>query len=953
MTGFDTGGINWQINVRDGFTGPLTDFVQLTEQARRTAEAAARAQTQANRQQAQDQRELAARVRQQAAIERERAAIYRTQRRDVTQAAAAARAAIQPIGSLTSQFKNFQAALRSGTAEGNRLVFTLRNIIGVGAGLAVIQQVQGAFRGLVTVGIDFNKELENSRVGIAGLLTAVTDVFDAQGKLVTGAEAFSIAQGIAIKQVDKLRQSTLKTTATFEELANTFQIAVAPGLKAGLNIDQIRELSVAVSQAAGALGVPTNQLSEEIRALLTGTIQARTTRIATALGIRPDDIARAKNDVGGLAKFLDDKFKAFELAGERAAGTFAGTFRRAQTAIALSAGEAAKPLFEEIRSAFLQTFETFTERDPFGNLIPNPQAVKVLAAVFDGIADAVKVIRDNAKQISFDQLLSAAQALGGFFKGLGQVVTGFAKGFISVIGNLGRVLGQLFKGVDLVQFSTILGGLITTIGLLGAAFGTLHIAVSALLLPMRTLVDTASTLGAAFKLIGNPFIGILAAATAVVFTLDQIKEDQKDVNDIIAASKPEAQLSGIAALDRQIKDLLATQQKLSDNRGIVSAILGLDQVDDKQIDEISAKVTKLRAEMAKLAEQRKADQQAGKGRDTFAGLDAPNLGERGIAERAAEFAAKLMGQVQAAVNQQPGIEPKINVEDVALTEQEKADLSVFRPATAEEIAAFKASGELRSKIALDQFGEALTKMADITEAGLNLMRSAITEFGSFVADTIVDAFDPTNDTSFKERFARFLQSLARQIIATLTQIAVAKLLLNIGVGAAGGTTVASGGGFVEGFADGGPVKGPRRGVIIPRPASVPSSDTVPAWLTPGEFVQKASAVARYGADAMDALNSGLIDPMQFRELAGLSAQRSRNFRRAQRIAFADGGLVADAVATQQAAAASIPGAGAGAPTPAFIVGNDAAVDRFLRGGKAAFMDFARENASSLKAILGQ
>jgi hypothetical protein len=243
-------------------------------------------------------------------------------------------------------------------------------------------------------------------------------------------------------------------------------------------------------------------------------------------------------------------------------------------------------------------------------------------------------------------------------------------------------------------------------------------------------------------------------------------------------------------------------------------------------------------------------------------------------------------------------------------------------------------------------------MADLTEAGLNLMKSAISEFGSFVADTIVDAFDPTNDTSFKERFARFLQSLARQIIATLTQIAVAKLLLNIGVGSVGGGTVANKGGFVEGFAEGGPV-GPKRGpYVLPRPASVPASDTVPAWLTPGEFVHKAGTVAHYGADVLDAINEGMVDPMALRELAGL-ANRSRSFRRTQRMAFADGGLVASGAAAQQAAAGVTAGTTVGAPMPAFIVGNDKAVDRFLKGGKAAFMDFINENKQSLKAMLGQ
>ena len=59
------------------------------------------------------------------------------------------------------------------------------------------------------------------------------------------------------------------------------------------------------------------------------------------------------------------------------------------------------------------------------------------------------------------------------------------------------------------------------------------------------------------------------------------------------------------------------------------------------------------------------------------------------------------------------------------------------------------------------------------------------------------------------------------------------------------------------------------------------------------------------------------------------------------------------IAAQQAAAGVTAGTTVGAPMPAFIVGNDKAVDRFLKGGKAAFMDFINENKQSLKAMLGQ
>lgn len=56
----------------------------------------------------------------------------------------------------------------------------------------------------------------------------------------------------------------------------------------------------------------------------------------------------------------------------------------------------------------------------------------------------------------------------------------------------------------------------------------------------------------------------------------------------------------------------------------------------------------------------------------------------------------------------------------------------------------------------------------------------------------------------------------------------------------------SGGGNVQGFPGGGPVWGP----------GTATSDSIPAWLSRGEYVVKAAAVSRYGLSMMEQLNAG-------------------------------------------------------------------------------------------------
>ena len=75
-----------------------------------------------------------------------------------------------------------------------------------------------------------------------------------------------------------------------------------------------------------------------------------------------------------------------------------------------------------------------------------------------------------------------------------------------------------------------------------------------------------------------------------------------------------------------------------------------------------------------------------------------------------------------------------------------------------------------------------------------------------------------------------------------------------GGGGMGGIASMVLGAFGFGFATGGPVGFANGG-------SVGSTDTVPAMLTPGEFVVKKSSVDKYGTDFLSNLNRGML-PMQ-------------------------------------------------------------------------------------------
>jgi hypothetical protein len=124
--------------------------------------------------------------------------------------------------------------------------------------------------------------------------------------------------------------------------------------------------------------------------------------------------------------------------------------------------------------------------------------------------------------------------------------------------------------------------------------------------------------------------------------------------------------------------------------------------------------------------------------------------------------------------------------------------------------------------------------------------------------------------AFRGLASDVLSSIAKMIAQMYIQIVVTKLLKAASGGFAGGGLVPGGStGGGGGFAEGGLIKGP----------GGPTSDSIPARLSDGEFVMKASAVSAIGAHNLEALNRGINIP----SIAHLSLPK-----------FAEGGLVGNA-----------------------------------------------------------
>jgi len=333
------------------------------------------------------------------------------------------------------QARLLREELTHGESAANRFLFTFRRLVGVFAVFAAIRLAVREFNNAVRAGINFNRTVEDATLGIQSLLAATGTLATAQGRVTSGAEKFVLAQREARRQVELLQKDAVKTSATFEQLVETFQTALAPGLRAGLTPDQIRQFAIKISQGAQAINLPQNQLAEEIRSLLQGTIQARTTRLATALGITNEDIRRAK-ELGKLSEFLQEKFSAFEFAAEQGANRLTILFSNLDKTMRLILGAGAFDFFNEIKVQVAEIVSSLQSVGPDG-IIVNPEAVRIARAVFNILSAVLRTARDITSGFSLRQAAETAEDIsetlstivtltGSFVKG---IIQGFRAGF--------------------------------------------------------------------------------------------------------------------------------------------------------------------------------------------------------------------------------------------------------------------------------------------------------------------------------------------------------------------------------------------------------------------------------------------------------------------------------------------------------------------------------------------
>lgn len=500
--------------------------------------------------------------------------------------------------------------------------------------LAVATEAFQAIRAFVREGFEFDQTIETATLGIGSLITAEATLVNIQGRRLKGEEALDTAMRISENQMLRLRIAGLQTAATTEQLVQAMQQAVGPGLAAGGNIDQIRNFTIQLTQAASAIGLPFHQLNEEVRSLLAGTINYNT-RIAKSLGITNEMVREWKNQ-GVLFDRLNERFAAFNIAGKRSMETFQTMRSNLKEALQVFAGQSVKPLFESLRKeggrALNSIFDFDTGKisakfmgivrvlqDAFqgvgtllGNLINNTvRGAQLISEWFDRNRVAVQGVVESAKNLVIQLgqiLLAVGKVVGGVIKWA--VETGALERLLTTLANIMGVVADHMEAIVRIFAAIKIEAFITQLALISPALAGLEAFVAIFATLDALIPSVTQKFNALVRSITNTNEQIRQGTEdtiTLVSEYEKLQRDNQRLAQVAAASKqkdengdPVGTASFRANRERQIailKQLIALNPQVA--RG-----LSQEQIGSEKLTET---LRKLSAERGRHLQQRRQE----------------------------------------------------------------------------------------------------------------------------------------------------------------------------------------------------------------------------------------------------------------------------------------------------------------------------------------------------------
>ncbi len=134
-----------------------------------------------------------------------------------------------------------------------------RNLLAIGATYVGVNVLIRGFAGLTRGAMDYASELEKTRIGLTAVLAAVHGTDWATAARVSG------------QVFEQVRQDSIKSVATAQQLFTIYQGIVGPIAQAGKGLEVVRKMTLDTVTASGVLGVDLAQAQRDISMMVRGT----------------------------------------------------------------------------------------------------------------------------------------------------------------------------------------------------------------------------------------------------------------------------------------------------------------------------------------------------------------------------------------------------------------------------------------------------------------------------------------------------------------------------------------------------------------------------------------------------------------------------------------------------------------------------------------------------------
>lgn len=337
-------------------------------------------------------------------------------------------------GLLTAQ-KNLTGLNRAASSTSSIFKGVTTQAAGLTAALTGLYGVSEAVGNLIKAPYEFAKNMETNQIGISGILQSMTKL---DGKTLEWNTAMRISGGI----LHDLNDAALRTAATSEDLIEAFRALLGPGLAAGMDIEQLKEFTTIGVNAVKSLGLPRNQIVQELRDLVQGGIRPQSSTLAVSLGLTDADIKAAKESSEGLYAFLMKRMEGFKAAALATPKTMAGLLDQIKEGYTRTAADGTAEIYSYYKELLGKVANLFLDQQTFKldeDLIKNVSAFSshvvnaarglekvgsagwtVIGPALETAGTAAGVLADNTELIVKG---FAAWKLGGIVLDLGNVVT--------------------------------------------------------------------------------------------------------------------------------------------------------------------------------------------------------------------------------------------------------------------------------------------------------------------------------------------------------------------------------------------------------------------------------------------------------------------------------------------------------------------------------------------------